>query len=670
MTTRDRLERLFTVLALVAGAATAHAGGVVGNGTPASCTPAALVQALAGGGTVTFACGAAPHTIVLPARQTIAADTTIDGGDRITLSGGGAHGHFTVQTGRSLMLENLALGDGAVENWAVFVSDDASLEAYGVTVQSCLRGGIYNAGGVVMVADSTFAGNDAGSGGSAITNEGGGHLTIERSAFSGNLNGAIFATGPTTITDSLFSDNRGRSGGGGAIQHSAGMEVVRCRFDDNQASAGGAIYAQGHLLVEDSLFRRNVATLFEGGAIQLYNQTQSPSSVTVRRSTFDENEAVRAAGGVRCDAPNGTCTLENVTFSRNAAVQNGTGSDLSLKSGTLRATHLTILAGGTPAVERVAGTFELQNSIVAGGACSGAISNGGGNLQSVPGLCSGFTTGDPALFALIDNGGLTPTHELGTTSAALGLAATNCLATDQRGVERPTTACDAGAFQRGAKPILTALVPSRATAGGPAFTMIVEGASFLAAPKTRVLWNGAALDVEVTSPTELRVAVPAALIAAAGVATVTIENPNPPVPDGGPAATSLPFTIDDETTPPPPPPPPPPAGPCDGLEGYDAVLCALQQARLPGHFCADVDLDPKLQKPMLAAFSKTATFVTSARDASAKKQVRFLKKARAQLTKLAKKAGKKSAGRTTPDCKTAVVDGTNALATDVAGLAL
>jgi len=667
MTTRDRLERLFTALTLLAGVASAHAGGVVGSGTPASCTPAALVQALAGGGTVTFACGAAPHTIVLPASQTMAADTVIDGGDRITLSGGGAHGHFTVQTGRTLVLEDIGLRDGAVENWAVYVSDDAALEAYGLTLESCLRGGIYNAGGVVMVADSTFAAIDAGAAGAAITNEGGGHLTVDRSAFTGNLNGAVFATGPTTISDSLFSGNRGRSSGGGAISHTAGLEVFRSRFEDNQASAGGAIYTHGDLTVEDSVFRRNVATLFEGGAIQLYNQTQSPSSVTVRRSTFDENEAVRAAGGVRCDAPNGVCTLENVTFTRNAAVQNGTGSDLSVKSGTLRMTHATVLAGGTPAIERVAGTLEIRNSIVAGGACSGTTTNGGGNLQSAPGLCTGFSTGDPALFALIDNGGLTPTHELGTTSAALKLAATNCLPTDQRGVQRPTTACDAGAFQRGAKPILTALVPNRATAGGPAFTMIVEGASFLVAPTTRVLWNGTPLQVEVTSPTELRVAVPAALIASVGVATVTIENQNPPVPDGGPATTSLPFTID-AGTPPPPPPPPPPAGPCDGLEGYDAVLCALQQAQLPGHFCADAELDPKLQKPMLAAFVKTSSLITSARDASAKKQVRFLKKARAQLTKLAKKAGKK--GKTTADCKTAVVDGTNALATEVAGLSL
>jgi hypothetical protein len=41
----------------------AWAAGVVGNGTPASCTDAALNTALTGGGLVTFNCGASPVTI-------------------------------------------------------------------------------------------------------------------------------------------------------------------------------------------------------------------------------------------------------------------------------------------------------------------------------------------------------------------------------------------------------------------------------------------------------------------------------------------------------------------------------------------------------------------------------------------------------------------------------
>jgi hypothetical protein len=47
-----------------------HAGGVVGDGTPASCTEAALTTALTGGGTVTFNCGG-PTTILVLSEKNI-----------------------------------------------------------------------------------------------------------------------------------------------------------------------------------------------------------------------------------------------------------------------------------------------------------------------------------------------------------------------------------------------------------------------------------------------------------------------------------------------------------------------------------------------------------------------------------------------------------------------
>jgi hypothetical protein len=57
-----------------------HAGGVV-----TICDEAHLLAALAGGGTVTFACS---ETITLTAEITIAADTTIDGsGQAVIISG-------------------------------------------------------------------------------------------------------------------------------------------------------------------------------------------------------------------------------------------------------------------------------------------------------------------------------------------------------------------------------------------------------------------------------------------------------------------------------------------------------------------------------------------------------------------------------------------------------
>lgn len=669
MTTRRRFASVFAALTLLGACKVAFAAGVVGTGSPASCTPAALVQALAGGGTVTFDCGPAAHTIVVPQRQTIAADTTIAGDGRITLSGGSMRGVFTVRGGRTLVLDRVGIRDAAVENWAVYVSDDATLEARGVRVEHCVRGGVYNAGGTVTVTGGAFVGNDASAAGAAITNEGNGVLTVEGTQFESNLNGAIYSGSSATIAGAHFNDNLGRSAGGGAIHSTAAMHVARTRFVRNKAAGGGAIYGSGDLVVEDSHFGSNEATTFDGGAIQLFNQTQTPSSVTVRASTFTENVAQRAGGAVRCDAPEGSCTLENVTFSRNAA-EDGSASELSLKSGVVTALHTTILSGGTVAVERLGGTLTLKNSVVDDGACAGTITNGGGNVQGAPDLCAaGFAVGDPALFALATNGGWTTTHEIGTSSAALAAAPNGCLPTDQRGVARSATGCDAGAFERGAVPTLLSLDPDRTEARGPAFTLVVHGASFLGgAFPTQAYWNGEPLPTTVTSPTTLAVAVPAALIAEVGVAMITVENPNPPIPDGGPAHDALPFAIDAFIPPPPPPPPPPPAGPCDGLTSWDAVLCALDQARLPEHFCAAADLDAKLDKALQKALGKAATFVGTGRDAAAKKQPKLLKKARVQLTKIARKAQSKKAGKTTAACQTAVADGTNALAASVAGL--
>src|SRR5437667_5022413 len=89
------------VLAVLAATSSAFAC-VVGTGTSASCTEAALDACLPGGGsfdgTVTFACGGAA-TITVTSTKTINLDTTIDGGGLITISGGNTVGGFVVNSG-------------------------------------------------------------------------------------------------------------------------------------------------------------------------------------------------------------------------------------------------------------------------------------------------------------------------------------------------------------------------------------------------------------------------------------------------------------------------------------------------------------------------------------------------------------------------------------------
>src|SRR5215467_14754594 len=62
---------------------------VVGDGTQASCTAAALQQAATAGGTVVFRCGSAPVTITVASQIVFTKQTVLDGGGLVTLSGGG-----------------------------------------------------------------------------------------------------------------------------------------------------------------------------------------------------------------------------------------------------------------------------------------------------------------------------------------------------------------------------------------------------------------------------------------------------------------------------------------------------------------------------------------------------------------------------------------------------
>src|SRR5262245_31258034 len=83
-----------------------------GGTVSGSCTEADLEGKLAGGGAVTFSCGAAPKTIVLSTSKVITRDTSLDGGNLITLSGGNSTRLFFVSPGHTLTLTNIVLDKG------------------------------------------------------------------------------------------------------------------------------------------------------------------------------------------------------------------------------------------------------------------------------------------------------------------------------------------------------------------------------------------------------------------------------------------------------------------------------------------------------------------------------------------------------------------------------
>ena len=86
-------------------------------------------------------------------------------------------------------------------------------------------------------------------------------------------------------------------------------------------------------------------------------------------------------------------------------------------------------------------------------------------------------------------------------------------------------------------PVITSIVPPSATAGGGEVTLTVNGSGFVNGAVVR--WNGSARPTAFVSDTELTATIPAADIATAGTASVTVFNPAP----GGGESSALTFTI-------------------------------------------------------------------------------------------------------------------------------
>ena len=86
-------------------------------------------------------------------------------------------------------------------------------------------------------------------------------------------------------------------------------------------------------------------------------------------------------------------------------------------------------------------------------------------------------------------------------------------------------------------PSASSLSPSSASAGGSAFTLTVNGSSFISGSTIR--WNGSNLPTSYVSSSQLTASVSSALIASAGTVTVDVVTPSP----GGGVSGGQTFTI-------------------------------------------------------------------------------------------------------------------------------
>ena len=88
-------------------------------------------------------------------------------------------------------------------------------------------------------------------------------------------------------------------------------------------------------------------------------------------------------------------------------------------------------------------------------------------------------------------------------------------------------------------PIITGLFPASVTAGSETFTLFISGTGFVKSPPSEVFWNGSMRTSTVNTTTgQLAATILATDVATAGIAAVTVTNPEP----GGPSLAAT-FTI-------------------------------------------------------------------------------------------------------------------------------
>jgi hypothetical protein len=482
------------------------ANAVVGTGSPGSCNEAALASAVnalnAGGGTMTFNCGG-PATIAVTSQKVLIGGNnlvyTIDGGGKVTLSGGGTTS-ILLQYSGTLNIRNITFASGLQQNGG----------ASGGAIRSdALQPPIY-----LNLANVTFTGNatnlteapappfspfDFG-GGALFTRWG--IVTISGCTFTGNAayntaGGALHVRSSTvSIVDSTFTSNLSNGGGfGGAIwvdglspgpsATGGTLQITRSGFTSNVArNQGGAVGTFLHDGKNESITLNAVRMIgnqvvdssgtflltrgFGGGL------SADHGRVTILNSTFANNvvrsNAGGGSGGGASLTSNDAAVIENSTFTNNRA--EGTNSE-AVGGGLLvfgnaqpfSITHATIafnFAGWTGGgiVSATSGT--LRNTIVANNdaaafpspfqdQCASTLTNGGGVMEfpaNNPACASGATVANPMLVTpMAANGGYTPTHLLQPGSPAID--AGGCvLPNDQRGIPRPQgPACDLGAVE-------------------------------------------------------------------------------------------------------------------------------------------------------------------------------------------------------------------------------
>ncbi|MFC0104819.1 hypothetical protein [Kibdelosporangium aridum] len=278
---------------------------VIGDGTPGSCTSQAVVSAVAAGGVIAFSCGPAAVTITMTETAKVKAGpkTVLDGGGRVTLSGGGKRQILVMdvpnQSGPQLVLQNLSFTGG---NSA---TDDGG-------------GAVYVRGGKVKVVNSRFYDNRCAANGPDL---GGAGLRVNQAR-----------SAPVHIVGSTFEDGTCANGGALSGLHvtfvvlnsvlrknkAVGRGANPARAGTPGGGSGGAIYTDGDkftVRIAGSIVEDNHAN--EGGGAVFFVSNDRTGSMTIEGSVLRRNRS------------DGFETIKGIFYLGNAEKPTVSGSTIS-----------------------------------------------------------------------------------------------------------------------------------------------------------------------------------------------------------------------------------------------------------------------------------------------------------------------------------------------------
>lgn len=431
------------------------------------------------GGTLTFSCGTATITLdsgsPLPI---IYSNMTIDGGNKITLSGGSSTRLLHIFVGGTLTLKNITLTKGYVDDSGGAIYNDGTLDVVNSKFIDN-KTGVHGNGGAIFsqgalnITNSEFASNQGSNGGALRLVTGGAVASITGSSFHDNktfnpdygYGGAIFMADGANVTIGNSSLNTNQARFGGAIYASTSALQTQLTIENNTTlngnsitatgytAEGGAIYNGGGIVtLQDVTLSGNTSTGL-GGAVSNHNGTMNVSA-----GTFSTNSTDALGGAIFNSA---YLTLTNSTLSANQA---GQGGAIHSYYGHTTLTNVTLSgnsANSGGGIYSYLSVYKVRNTLIAkgvsGGNCGDSAGGGFGAAFSFSDdnscnfAASGGMDGVNLLLGpLANNGGLTKTHLPGAGSPAID-GATNAGAPniDQRGLTRvgQGAAYDAGSVE-------------------------------------------------------------------------------------------------------------------------------------------------------------------------------------------------------------------------------